>query len=58
MRCGVGCRCGLDLAWLWLWHTPVATAPICALAWELPYAKGAALKRKINNQCYVSTLVY
>ena len=30
---------------LWLWCRPVATAPIRPLAWELPYAKGAALKR-------------
>ena len=29
-----------------LWHRPTATAPIEPLAWELPYAAGAALKRK------------
>ena len=29
-----------------LGHRPAATAPIRLLAWELPYAKGAALKRK------------
>ena len=33
-----------DLALLWLWCRPVATAPIGALAWELPYAIGTALK--------------
>ena len=27
---------------LWLWHRPVATAPIQALAWEPPYAARAA----------------
>ena len=29
---------------LWLWRRLVATALICPLAWELPYAMGAALK--------------
>ena len=24
VRCGVGCRHGLDLALLWLWHRPAA----------------------------------
>ena len=27
---------------LWLWRRPVATAPIGPLAWEPPYAAGAA----------------
>uniref|UniRef100_A0A8D1HFE9 Sulfotransferase n=1 Tax=Sus scrofa TaxID=9823 RepID=A0A8D1HFE9_PIG len=40
--CGVGCRRGSDPALLWLWHRPVATAPIGPLAWEPPYAAGAA----------------
>ena len=44
MSCGVGCRRGLDPALLWLWRRPVATAPIQPLAWEPPYAMGAALK--------------
>ena len=30
------------LALLWLWHRRVATAPIRPLAWEPPYAAGAA----------------
>ena len=46
MSCGVGCRCGSDPTLLWLWHKPVATAPIGPVAWELPYAAGAALKRQ------------
>ena len=45
MSCGVGCRCSLDLALLWPWCKPVATAPIGPLAWEPPYAVGAALKK-------------
>ena len=46
MSCSVGHRCGLDLTLLWLWHRPAATALIRRLAWEPPYAKGAALKRQ------------
>src|SRR5512136_595540 len=42
LSCGVGCRRGSDPALLWLWHRPVATALIRPLAWELPYAAGAA----------------
>ena len=42
--CGVGHRCGLDLALLWLWHKPAATALFRPLAWEPPFATGAALK--------------
>ena len=37
-----------DVAWipslLWLWYRPAAAALIWPLAWELPYALGAALK--------------
>ena len=33
-----------DLALLWLWCRLVATAPIGPLAWEPPYAVGAALE--------------
>jgi len=42
VSCGVGCRHGSDPALLWLWHRPVAAAPIQPLAWEPPYATGAA----------------
>ena len=35
-----------DPALLWLWCKPAATAPIRPLAWEPPYAAGAALKKK------------
>ena len=38
-HCGVGCRCSLDLALLWLWHRPAATALIQPLGWELPHAR-------------------
>ena len=48
MSCGVGHRRDLDLALLWLWHSPAALALIRPLAWELPYAIGVALKSKIK----------
>ena len=37
---------GSDPALLWLWCRPAAVAPIRPLAWEPPYAAGAALKSK------------
>ena len=42
MSCGVGHRLGSDPTLLWLWRRPVAIAPIGLLAWEPPYAVGAA----------------
>ena len=44
MSCGVGRRCASDLALLWLWRRPAATALIRPLGWEPPYAAGVALK--------------
>ena len=46
MSCGVGHRCGSDLALLWLWCRPVATAAIRPLTWEPPYATGCGHKKK------------
>ena len=46
ISCGIGQRCSSDLVLLWLWYRPVAVGPIRLLAWELPYATGAALKSK------------
>ena len=34
-----------DLVLLWLWCRPAATALIRPLAWEPPYAVGAALEK-------------
>ena len=42
MSCGVGRRHGSDPALLCLWRRPAATALIRPLAWESPYASGAA----------------
>ena len=50
MSCGVGCRRGWDPALLWLWHRPVTTTPIRPLAWEPPYAVGAAQEMAKNKQ--------
>ena len=37
---------GSDPTSLWLWCRPAAAALIRPLAWEPPYAAGAAIKRK------------
>ena len=41
-----GRRQGSDPTLLWLWSRPAAVALIQPLAWEPPYAAGAALKRQ------------
>ena len=46
MSCGVGHRQSSDPELLWLWCKPVAVDRIRPLAWELPCATDAALKRK------------
>ena len=46
VSCGVGRRCDSDPTLLWLWCRLAAAALIGPLAQELPYAAGAALKRK------------
>ena len=50
MSCGEGPTGGLDPTllwlWLWLWHRLATAALIQPLTWELPYALGAALKKK------------
>ena len=45
MGCGVGQKRGSNPELLWLWRRPVATAQIRPLAWEAPYAAGAALEQ-------------
>ena len=60
MSCAVGRRCGSDLVLLWLWCRPAATALIRPLAWEPPYAAGAALKgqKKKNWEIIVVAVQY
>ena len=50
MSSGVGCRHSLDPALLWLWCRLAAAAPIGPLAWEPPYAMGAALNRQKDGE--------
>ena len=45
MSCGVGRGRGSDLVLLWLWHRLAGTALMKPLAWEAPYAAGAAFKK-------------
>ena len=45
VSCGVGRRRGSNLALLWLWCRPAAATPVGPLAWEPPYATGAALEK-------------
>ena len=54
MSYGVGRRCTLDLMLLWLWCRLEATALIRPLAWEPPYATGAALKRHTQKNLSVN----
>ena len=53
MSCEVGRRLGWDAALLWLWRRSAATAPIRPLAWEPPYAMGAALEKKERDKALV-----
>ena len=46
MSCGVCHGHSSDLALLWLWQRLAAASLIGPLAWEVPYAAGAALKRQ------------
>ena len=42
-----------DLVLLWLWRRPAAAAQIEPLAWELPFAEVAALKRQNEQTHYL-----
>ena len=41
---------GLVLQWLWLWCWPAATSLIRPLAWDIPYAVGAARRKEGRNR--------
>ena len=45
LSCAVGRSLRSDAGMLWLWHRLAATAWVQHLAWELPYAAAAALKK-------------
>ena len=57
MSCGVGHRRGLDSELLWLWRRLAATVPIRPLAWEPPYAAGAALEKTTTTKKKDSVIV-
>ena len=50
MSYSVGHRCIWDLVLLWLSCRQEAAGLIQPLAWEFPYAVGAALRRKIQTK--------
>ena len=50
MSCGVGRGRNSHLELLWLWCMPTDTALIRPLDWEIPYAPGAALKRRKERE--------
>ena len=50
MSCGVSRGCGSDPKWLCLWGRLAVVALIQPLAWEPPYAAGAALKKKPKEE--------
>ena len=58
---GVGYICSSDPALLRLWCRPVATTLIRPLAWESPYATGAALemekKKKKDNYVFCNLIM-
>ena len=57
MSYGVGRRGSSNLALLWLWCRPAATALIRPLAWEPPYAAGAGLKKCQKKKVDIQKLV-
>ena len=52
MSCGVSHRRSSDPTLLWLWHRLAATALLRPLAWELPHAVGAALKKDTHTHTH------
>ena len=44
--CGLGRKCSSDPSLLWPWPRLATAASLRPLAWELPYAMGAALKKR------------
>ena len=57
MSCGVCHRPGLDPELLLLWNRPAVAALILPLAWELPHAMGAALKRQRTKKKLVDLFI-
>ena len=58
MHNGVGRRLSSDPVLLLLWCGLGAAAPIGSLAWEPPYAAGAALKRQKQIHTHTKSFVF
>ena len=58
MQCGVCSRCGWDVVLLWLWYRLAAGALIQPLAWEPPYAAGAALKTNKQKLLVLKKIIW
>ena len=58
MSCDIGYRLGSDLALLWLWHMPAATAQIRPLPWEPSYTAGVALEKPKKKKIYIYIYMY
>ena len=56
VSCGVGHRLGSDPTLLWLWYMLAAVALIQPLAWELPYAVGAALRSNQSVNQFINKI--
>ena len=50
-------QCVKDPALLWLWCRLVATAPIRPVAWEPPYAEGAAQEMEKKKKRMMSRMM-
>ena len=49
VSCGEGCRHGSHPELLWLWCRLAAAAPTQSLAWELPCAMVATIRKRREN---------
>ena len=58
VSCGVGHRRSSDSMLLWLWCRLAVIALIRPLAWEAPYAMGAALTRKGKRHIFLAELEF
>ena len=56
VSCGVGRRGSSDPALLWLWRRLAVIAPVGPLAWEPPYAVGAAQEMAKRQKKKIKTI--
>ena len=58
VSCGVGRRYSSYSELLWLWCRPAAVALIQPLAWEPPYAAGAALEKAKRQIIIIIIIIF